>query len=74
VTDVCGCRDEFVVFGFAQNRKALKKLNSTPWPESANRVCLLASVNNLYGRILGFVNRSLYFLFQVPLNCTHEAD
>jgi hypothetical protein len=32
------------------------------------------SVTDLYGRILGFLDRSRYFLFQEPLNCTQEAE
>jgi hypothetical protein len=31
-------------------------------------------VTDLYGRILGFLDRSRYFFFQVALSCTHEAE
>jgi hypothetical protein len=27
-----------------------------------------------HGRILGFLDRSLYFFFQVALKCTHEDE
>jgi hypothetical protein len=38
-----------------------------------DRRCHVVSVIDPYGRILGFLDRSRYFFFQV-LNCTHEAE
>jgi hypothetical protein len=34
----------------------------------------VVSVTDPYGRILGFLDRSRYFFFQVALSCTHEAE
>jgi hypothetical protein len=34
----------------------------------------VVSVTDLYGRILGFLDRSRYFSFQVAPHCTHEAE
>jgi hypothetical protein len=35
----------------------------------------VVSVTDPYGRILGFLNRSRYFFFQVdPQLCTHDAE
>jgi hypothetical protein len=34
----------------------------------------VVSVTDPYGRILGFLDQSRYFFFQVALNCTHEAE
>jgi hypothetical protein len=34
----------------------------------------VVSVKDPYGRILDFLDRSSYFLFQFLLNCTHEAE
>jgi hypothetical protein len=38
------------------------------------RGCHVVSVADPQGRILGFVNRSRYFFFQVAPSCTHEAE
>jgi hypothetical protein len=43
-------------------------------PTFADGGCHVVSVTNPYGRILGFLDRSRYFLFLVLLNCTHEAE
>jgi hypothetical protein len=40
----------------------------------ADRGCHVVSVTDLYGRILGFVDRSRYFSIKWLLNCTHEAE
>jgi hypothetical protein len=34
----------------------------------------MVSVTDLYGRILGFLERIRYFSFKKLLNCTHEAE
>jgi hypothetical protein len=34
----------------------------------------VVSVTDPYGRILGFLDRSLYFSIKKLLNCTHEAE
>jgi hypothetical protein len=41
---------------------------------SADRGCHVVSVTYPYGRILGFLDRSRYFFFQLLLNCTPEAE
>jgi hypothetical protein len=40
----------------------------------ADRWCHEVSVTNPYGRTLGFVDRDLYFFFQVAPQFTHEAE
>jgi hypothetical protein len=42
-------------------------------PTFADRGYHVVSVTNPNGRILGFLDRSRYFLFQVASHCTHEA-
>jgi hypothetical protein len=40
-----------------------------------DRMCHVVSVTEPYGRILGFLDRSRYFLSsKLLLNCTHEAE
>jgi hypothetical protein len=34
----------------------------------------VVSVTDLYGRILGFLDRSRYFSVKKLLSCTHEAE
>jgi hypothetical protein len=34
----------------------------------------VVSTTDPYGRILDFLDRSPYFLFQADLNCTYEAE
>jgi hypothetical protein len=34
----------------------------------------MVSVTDPYGSILGFLDRSRYFFFQVAPQCTHEAE
>jgi hypothetical protein len=34
----------------------------------------VVGVTDLYGRILGFLDRSRYFSIKQLLNCTHEAE
>jgi hypothetical protein len=34
----------------------------------------VVSVTDLYGRILGFLDRSRYFSIKYLLSCTHEAE
>jgi hypothetical protein len=36
--------------------------------------CHVVSVTDLYGRILGFLDRSRYFSIKQFLSCTHEAE
>jgi hypothetical protein len=44
-----------------------RRLSATLVPTSADRWCRVVSVTDLYGRILGFLDRSRYFFFQVAL-------
>jgi hypothetical protein len=34
----------------------------------------MVSATDPHSRILGFLDRSRYYFFQVALNCTHEAE
>jgi hypothetical protein len=38
------------------------------------KVCHLVSLTDPYGRILDFLDRSLYFSLKYLLSCTHEAE
>jgi hypothetical protein len=40
----------------------------------ADRGCHVVSVTDPYGRILGFLDRSLYFSIKKLLSCIHEAE
>jgi hypothetical protein len=40
----------------------------------ADRVCHMASVTDVYGRVLGFLDRSRYFSLKQLLSYTHEAE
>jgi hypothetical protein len=40
----------------------------------ADRGCRVVSETDPNGRILGFLDRSRYYFFQVALNCIHEAE
>jgi hypothetical protein len=40
----------------------------------ADRGCLVVSVTNPYGRILGFLDRNRYFFSKYFLSYTHEAE
>jgi hypothetical protein len=42
-------------------------------PTFADGVCLVVSVTDPYGRILGFLNRRRYFSIKYLLSCTQEA-
>jgi hypothetical protein len=41
------------------------RLSANLMPTFAERVCCVVSVTDPYGRILGFLDRSRYFFFQV---------
>jgi CBS-domain-containing membrane protein len=43
-------------------------------PTFTDRECHVVSVTDPNGRILGFLDRSLYIFFQVAPQCTHEAE
>jgi hypothetical protein len=43
-------------------------------PTFADTWCHVISVMDLYCRVLSFADRSHYFSFEQPLNCTHEAE
>jgi hypothetical protein len=43
-------------------------------PTFADKDWRVVSVTNPYGRILGFLDQSHYFLFQAAPLCTHEAE
>jgi hypothetical protein len=47
-------------------RPSVRRLQATLVPTSADRCCHVVSVTNPYGRIHGILDRSHYFLFQVP--------
>jgi hypothetical protein len=55
-------------------RPSDRRLSAKLAPTFADRGCDVVSVTELYGRILGFLDRSHYFFFQVAPHCAHEAE
>jgi hypothetical protein len=43
-------------------------------PTFEDRECHVVSMTDSYGRILGFLDPSLYFSSKELLNCTHESE
>jgi hypothetical protein len=56
------------------HRPSNHRLSAKWLPTFADRGCHVVSVTDLYGRILGFIDRSRYFSIKQLLSCTHEAE
>jgi hypothetical protein len=54
-------------------RPSDRRLSAKLVPTFADRWCHVVSVTDPYGRILGFLDRSRFFIQQL-LNCCHEAE
>jgi hypothetical protein len=55
-------------------RPSDRRLSAKLVPNFADGWCHVVSVTDPYDPILGFLDRSRYFFFQVALNCTHQAE
>jgi hypothetical protein len=51
-----------------------RSLSAKLVPTFADRGCRVFSVTELYGRIIGFVDRSRYVSIKQLLSCTHEDE
>jgi hypothetical protein len=55
-------------------RPSNRRLSAKLVPTFANGGCRMVSPTDKHDRILGFLNRSCYFFFQVAPQFTHEAE
>jgi hypothetical protein len=80
-------RKFFLSFRYVQNKKppwpqsaselyppSDRRLSAKVVPAFADRGCHVVSTADPYSRILGFLDRSRYFFFQIAPQCTHEAE